>query len=408
MDALPLLGTATFWILAGLGHLTIWVAIFNRMHSTAIEHLPKKVLERVIYVAVLLIASLVVIAKWPALVPAQADPWLSWLQLRPWQVAADAYLWLSIVAACLVMVRWFVWQVIRRPPPEFRQKGSRQIHLQREHDARASTWCGDPLTRAMTWVPKNQILELEVNEKELVLDRLPESFDGWSIAHVSDFHLTGRMTQAFYEAIARLVSDLDCDCVVLSGDVIDKAHCLDWLEPVFGGMRARESRFFILGNHDRRIHDDRLVRERMVRAGWEDLSEGWRQTEREEARVLWAGNELPWYRSAEQLDRPVRGTQELRILVSHSPDQIVWAVDRDFDLVLAGHTHGGQIRPPVVGPIVSPSRFGPKFASGEFRVANTWMHVSRGVAGTHPIRWNCSPEITRLVLRRPRGQKSAE
>ena len=403
MDALPLLGTATFWILAGLGHLAIWVAIFNRMHSTAIEHLPKKVLERVIYLAVVLIASLVVLTKWPALIPAQAAAWLSWLQLRPWQLATEVYSWLSVVAACLVMVRWFIWQVIRRPPPEFRHKGSRHIHLQRDHDARASTWCGDPLTRAMTWVPKNQILELEVNEKELVLDRLPERFDGWSIAHVSDFHLTGRMTQAFYEAIARLVSDLDCDCVVLSGDVIDKAHCLDWLEPVFGGMRARESRFFILGNHDRRIHDDRLVRERMVRAGWEDLSEGWRRTEREEARVLWAGNELPWYRSAEQLDRPVRGTQELRILVSHSPDQVVWAVDRDFDLVLAGHTHGGQIRPPVVGPIVSPSRFGPKFASGEFRVANTWMHVSRGVAGTHPIRWNCSPEITRLVLRRPRG-----
>lgn len=408
MDALPLLGTATFWILAGLGHLTIWVAIFNRVHSTAIEHFPKKVLERVIYLAVLLIASLVVLAKWPALIPAQTDSWLGWLPLRPWQVAADVYLGLSVVAACLVMVRWLLWQVLRRPPGEFRLKSSRRIHLQRDHDARASTWCGDTLTCAMTWVPKNQILDLEVNEKELVLERLPESFDGWSIAHVSDFHLTGRMTQAFYEAIARLVSDLDCDCVVLSGDVIDKARCLGWLEPVFGGMRARESRFFILGNHDRRIRDDRLVRERMVRAGWEDLSEGWRRIEREEARVLWAGNELPWYRSAEQLDRPVRGAQELRILVSHSPDQIVWAVKRDFDLVLAGHTHGGQIRPPMVGPIISPSRFGPKFASGEFRVANTWMHVSRGVAGTHPIRWNCSPEITRLVLRRPRGQKLAE
>ncbi len=69
--------------------------------------------------------------------------------------------------------------------------------------------------------------------------------------------------------------------------------------------------------------------------------------------------------------------------------------------MLAGHTHGGQIRFPRIGPILAPSRYGVRFASGVFHLPPMVMHVSRGLSGLQPLRFNCPPELARLVLRAP-------
>ncbi len=69
--------------------------------------------------------------------------------------------------------------------------------------------------------------------------------------------------------------------------------------------------------------------------------------------------------------------------------------------MLAGHTHGGQIRFPLVGAIFAPSRFGVRYACGVFHETPTVMHVSRGLSGLDPLRYNCAPELTKLVLRCP-------
>jgi predicted MPP superfamily phosphohydrolase len=67
--------------------------------------------------------------------------------------------------------------------------------------------------------------------------------------------------------------------------------------------------------------------------------------------------------------------------------------------MLAGHNHGGQIRFPLIGPLISPSKWGTRYASGVFAEGNTIMHVSRGLSGEHPYRWNCPPELAKLVLK---------
>ncbi|MFP6613093.1 MAG: metallophosphoesterase, partial [Pirellulales bacterium] len=119
-----------------------------------------------------------------------------------------------------------------------------------------------------------------------------------------------------------------------------------------------------------------------------------------------AGNELPWFPPAADMSTAnSRGddSQLLRIVLAHSPDQFVWARQHDADLMLAGHTHGGQIRLPVIGAIVSPSRYGTRYACGAFFEPPTVMHVSRGISGTVPVRHNCPPELTKLVLVNPTG-----
>jgi len=137
-------------------------------------------------------------------------------------------------------------------------------------------------------------------------------------------------------------------------------------------------------------------------AGMIELNGVWHEMEYNGFPLHLTGNELPWFTGAESLDHEdVSHIEEsFRILLSHSPDQFSWAQRHQFDLMLAGHTHGGQIRPPIIGPIVSPSRQGCRYASGVFQRNGTLMHVSRGVSGVDPIRINCAPEITKLIFKK--------
>ncbi len=120
--------------------------------------------------------------------------------------------------------------------------------------------------------------------------------------------------------------------------------------------------------------------------------------------IILTGNENPWlerHRGDYWSSGPLSESDadaSLKIGLTHSPDQFPWARQLRLDLLLAGHTHGGQVRLPGVGPIVAPSRHGSRFASGVFRLPPTVMHVSRGLAGTQPLRFRCPPEISLLTI----------
>ena len=74
---------------------------------------------------------------------------------------------------------------------------------------------------------------------------------------------------------------------------------------------------------------------------------------------------------------------------------------KGIDLMLSGHNHGGQIILPVIGPVFAPSKYGVRYAGGAFWAVPTFLYVSRGLAGRHPLRLNCPPELTRLILESP-------
>jgi len=147
------------------------------------------------------------------------------------------------------------------------------------------------------------------------------------------------------------------------------------------------------------------IRRRLVALGWVDLGGRTRQVRWREELVSLAGNECPWFGPPPRWEEAPSRTSELsrssefRVALLHTPDQIGWARRNGVDLALAGHTHGGQIRLPLVGALVAPSLHGVKYAGGTFAEGATVMHVSRGVSGLEPVRWNCPPEITRLTLR---------
>jgi predicted MPP superfamily phosphohydrolase len=259
----------------------------------------------------------------------------------------------------------------------------------------------------LSFVPGNEITSLAVSEKEFELPALSPELDGLSILHLSDLHFTGQIERAYFDFVIDRMNDMPADLVVVTGDIIDKEHCLDWIAPTLGRLRARHGKFFILGNHDKRLPDVAALRREISNCDFIDLGGQCKVITLDDRRVLLAGNERPWFGPAPRV--PSRAELEeneygsdrgvLRILLSHSPDQLPWAKSNDFDLMLAGHTHGGQICFPVLGPVVTPSRFGVRYAAGVFYEHPTLLHVSRGISGLDPIRINCLPEVTRVVLR---------
>jgi hypothetical protein len=108
---------------------------------------------------------------------------------------------------------------------------------------------------------------------------------------------------------------------------------------------------------------------------------------------------------AARLEQALAGIPEddFTLLLFHSPDLIREATKRRIDLYLGGHTHGGQLRLPVIGPIVTHSRYGRQYAAGQFTEGDTTMYISRGLGfegGSLPrARFLCRPEIVSIELR---------
>lgn len=247
-------------------------------------------------------------------------------------------------------------------------------------------------------LPGNEMFKLDINEKCVKLPRLPAALDQLSIVHLSDLHFTGQITRDFFEFIIERANRLEGDLIVVTGDIIDESDCLAWLPDTLGRLHAPHGVWFILGNHDWRQSDVEGLRSQLRSLGLVDIGGRTLTMDLDGARLVVAGNEWPWFGPRPAV--PARESDELRLLLSHSPDQIAWARRRDFDLMLAGHNHGGQIRLPIVGPLITPSLFGVKYAGGLFYEPPTLLHVSRGLSGEEPLRFRCAPELTKIVLRR--------
>jgi predicted MPP superfamily phosphohydrolase len=249
-------------------------------------------------------------------------------------------------------------------------------------------------------VPLNEALELQTTEKQIVLPRLPPELAGFSIVHLSDLHLSGNIPRRFFEEVVEQANDCRPDLVAITGDILDHARCLSWVESTLGRLRAPYGVYYVLGNHDRRAYAEAL-RRALDAAGWIGLGGRCLRLRIDRAGVILAGSEWPWFGPRPNMPAAVddeSGPRALRILVAHTPDELAWARRNDFDLVLAGHTHGGQIRLPWVGPVVAPSRHGVRYAAGEFYEPPTAMHVSRGLSGDTAFRFLCPPDLTRIVL----------
>jgi predicted MPP superfamily phosphohydrolase len=249
-------------------------------------------------------------------------------------------------------------------------------------------------------LPRNECFHVELRELTLRLPRLPKRLDGLTILHLTDLHFCGSPAREYYRRVFDLcLAAGPPDILAITGDVVDSFHHHKWIVPLIGRLKWQTAAFAILGNHDE-CHDPVLVRRRLRRIGVRVLGNGWEQIEVRGTPLVVIGNETPWFRPAPKLPPESHGglDEPFRLCLSHTPDNFAWAQRNRIDLVLAGHVHGGQVRVPIIGPLFVPSRFSRRYDCGAFAAGPTFMYVGRGLAGGEPLRYNCPPEVTRIVM----------
>ena len=377
-------------ILALVGHAFVWVASINVSHATVLpERLVRSLTAASFALAGLLPAALVggfVAAGWSL---AEPSDWLS----LPWPV--KLYLLMCTVAGALAVARW-TWRKARPGHAAV----ERSFRCRRLGPLAPQSNLSPPLLVRMIG---NEILQLQVTQRELELPRLTPALDGLKILHLSDLHFTGSIDQGYFRELVGQCNALAPDMVAVTGDLIDHARYIAWIPETLGRLAAPLGVYFVLGNHDLR-HEPERIRRTLCDCGLADLGGRWIQIEVRGQPVVMAGNELPWFAPAADLaGAPPPSSQggPLRIALGHSPDQLPWARASQVDLFLVGHTHGGQIRLPVVGPIFSPCLTGVRYDRGTFDAPPTVLHVTQGVSARPPIRINCPPEVVLLTLRAP-------
>ena len=387
------------WILlylaALIGHMAFWIGLFNRMHGTSLNI---RWIRRSSYpfVALGIVCLPVVLYQ----LTTRRDPEF---QLAPESFTALAGWWGIYTYACLAVfvVTFIFW--LRRKSSEWKPPAQLVKQKKTHFDFSGSVLeCERNQTeKFFAAIPGNQIYQCVVEEREIVLPGISDDLDGVTITHLSDFHLTGNICAAYFEKVVETAQSLQSDMIAITGDIIDRNRCWDWVRDILGKLSAPKGVYYILGNHDQRVGRESELREMMNHSGMIPVADTWKKIEIGGQAIHIAGNELPWFGKTMTISDTPDSFEpgDCRLLLSHSPDQWHWARQNDFDLVLAGHTHGGQIQLPWIGPIVSPSKHGVKYASGVFVQDGKVMVVTRGVSGEEPVRFFCPPEVGQLTIR---------
>jgi predicted MPP superfamily phosphohydrolase len=240
-----------------------------------------------------------------------------------------------------------------------------------------------------------------VNRYRIPVPHLPEAFAGFIIVHLTDLHYGALVPLSLIRSVVQRANRLSGDTIVCTGDYIHERNStvqIDQVWPVLYDLRAKQGVYSSLGNHDHWGNTDRSVH-------WLERSG---QSVRHRARSIERGGEQIWiagggdlwedHRSFDVILRDVP-EGDCRIVLAHNPD----SADTDFsariDLMLSGHTHGGQVRLPCVGAPVLPVK-NKRYSSGLMRSDRGMrLFISRGIGwAVYPVRFNCYPEIAVLEL----------
>ncbi|HNY29367.1 MAG TPA: metallophosphoesterase [Fibrobacteria bacterium] len=225
-----------------------------------------------------------------------------------------------------------------------------------------------------------------------------EHMDGLTVAFLSDFHCSGYPSCDWYDQVWRMISGIGPDLVLLGGDYLDAVEDVPLMERAFHGA-ARLSPLLgihaILGNHDEVASSD--VRRVLRRSGVSLLEDRWVALQRGPGRIITLhGTSSPFAGSHDPLSGAPPGGADL--CLTHTPDNAPSLARRGTRFILAGHTHGGQIGFPLLGALLTPSRFSRKWSYGTFRVGESHLVVTSGLGCEGiPLRVLVRPEI--VVLR---------
>ena len=251
---------------------------------------------------------------------------------------------------------------------------------------------------------------LELNTYTISSAKLPQSFDGYRIAHVSDLH-NAEMGKD-NEKLLAMLRDANPDMIAITGDLIDSRNTDIEVALQFVREAVKIAPcYYVTGNHEARVNEYGELKAEMEAAGVTVLEDSQAEISIEGESIVLIGVNDPSYQTdylfgdAEsvidaKLEELHTENGEFTVLLSHRPELFDTYADHGMDLVLSGHAHGGQFRLPFVGGMVAPNQgLFPEYDAGIYMEDNTNMLVSRGVGNSIlPFRINNRPEVILIEL----------
>lgn len=252
---------------------------------------------------------------------------------------------------------------------------------------------------------------LELNTYTVSSGRLPEAFDGYRIAHISDLHNTEMGKDN--DKLLNMLREAKPDIIAITGDLIDSRNtdieiALQFVEEAVKIATC----YYVTGNHEARVSeyfDD--LKNGLTELGIIILEDERVDLDKNSETITLIGINDPSFKSdylfgdsetvvETHLQELMNESYSFTLLLSHRPELFEIYVNNEVDLVLSGHAHGGQFRLPFVGGLVAPNQgLFPKYDAGLYTEENTNMIVSRGIGNSIlPFRFNNRPEVILIEL----------
>ena len=251
---------------------------------------------------------------------------------------------------------------------------------------------------------------LELHTYYISSEKIPQSFSGYRIAHISDLHNT-EMGEG-NEKLLNIIIDAKPDIIAITGDMIDSYNTNIDIALNFTREAVKIAPcFYVTGNHEARIPEYDTLITGLEEIGVIVLDNEKIELDESGESITLLGVKDPSFQTdyllgdsetimADTLDNLMQEEDKYCILLSHRPELFHVYVDNNIDIVLSGHAHGGQFRIPFIGGIVAPNQgLFPKYDAGLFCEKETNMIVSRGIGNSIiPFRFNNPPEVIIIEL----------
>lgn len=251
---------------------------------------------------------------------------------------------------------------------------------------------------------------LQLNTYTVSSDRLPEAFNGYRIAHISDLH-NAKIGENNKNLIAML-QDAEPDIIAITGDLIDSRNTDIEIAIQFAEEAVKIAPcYYVTGNHEARVSEYDDLKNGLTELGIIILEDERVDLDKNSETITLIGINDPSFKSdylfgdsetvvETHLQELMNESYSFTLLLSHRPELFEIYVNNEVDLVLSGHAHGGQFRLPFVGGLVAPNQgLFPKYDAGLYTEENTNMIVSRGIGNSIlPFRFNNRPEVILIEL----------
>jgi hypothetical protein len=256
-------------------------------------------------------------------------------------------------------------------------------------------------------------LDVEVTHPRIRLARLPKTFEGFHIVHLSDFHISPFMTADEIRRCVTIANELKADLVALTGDYVsDDPAAQGEVVQALASLRAPYGVFACLGNHEFYTETEDSITRLFSAAGIRVLRQERAPIQSHGEVLNLIGVDYQQARSSRDheghlVDRYLEGSEKLvmpnvvNILLNHNPNSFDRAVELGIDLTLAGHSHGGQLALSFINRGLALVRPETPYVNGWYERAESQLYVNRGIGTTGPpIRLGARPEITLFELTR--------